>query len=444
MPETRISPARGVALGCLEEIFTQGRTLLELSGMLDDSRLSAQDHALAREIVLGTCRWWGRIRFELVTLAPRLHKFPLVQRILELSVYQLMELERVPDYAVISQAVELTRQQRFEGLTRAVNGILRNYIRQKNDFPYPSVKKNPARHLSVLESHPLWLIERWLELWRGEDVKALAQFNNTRAPLSLRVRTSMEQAVQELEQRGIDYTVDERFPNRIVLQSVHDMPELLLSPHWLVQDGGAMFAALLMDPQPEWKVWDVCAAPGGKTFQLADLSKGKARIFATDKSRTRLEKLKIQQEKLGLQQIETQVLDVRAEQVRLGSRLFDAILLDVPCTGWGTFRRHPDLRWRLQPTDSARLGELGLSLLERVQAYLKPGGVLVYSTCTLSPEENERVVQKFLNRYPKYTIESASEFVSPVFASAVDPEGWIRIMPQRWQLDGAFAVRLRG
>ena len=248
----------------------------------------------------------------------------------------------------------------------------------------------------------------------------------------------MEQAVQELE-RGIDYTVDERFPNRIVLQSVHDMPELLLSP--LARSGcRAMFAALLMILSRNGRC-GMSVPHWGKTFQLADLSR---RDFATDKSRTRLEKLKIQQEKLGLQQIETQVLDVRAEQVRLGSRLFDAILLDVPCTGWGTFRRHPDLRWRLQPTDSARLGELGLSLLERVQAYLKPGGVLVYSTCTLSPEENERVVQKFLNRYPKYTIESASEFVSPVFASAVDPEGWIRIMPQRWQLDGAFAVRLRG
>lgn len=204
-----------------------------------------------------------------------------------------------------------------------------------------------------------------------------------------------------------------------------------------------MLIAPLVGAQPEWRIWDVCAAPGGKTRHLADITDNRAFVLASDRSRERLQSLSEQIQRDGLRCVTVREIDALQQQLPLESEAFDAILVDAPCSGWGTFRRHPDLRWRLQPQDMQKFGRQALQILENVQPYLKEGGVLVYGTCTLSPEENERVVTSFLERHTNYRIESVQPFLPPGLHDTVTQEGFLSIFPPAWDMDGAFAARLR-
>lgn len=440
-----VSPARSAALSVLESVLTDGKTLLDRIPDLNTLCADERDLALARDIVSGTCRWQGRIRYILLQTAPRFDNFPpTIQRILEMSVYQLLYLDRTPDYAVLSEAVELARIRKFAGLASAVNGILRTITRTKGAVVFPDADKDFAAHLAAVHSHPLWLIDRWLSIWPEEEVRSFCEFNNTIAPLSLRARGDRDAATHHLTNQGIAAHSDLRFPNRIVLDSEsHLSQELFEASDWIVQDGAAMLIAPLIDPQPNWKIWDVCAAPGGKMAHLADLTQNQASILASDHSADRLQKVDNLIEKLGIRNATTQKIDALQKLPPLEVAGFDAILVDAPCSGWGTFRRHPDLRWRLQSNDAKKFGKQALQILENVQTYLRVGGVLVYGTCTLSPEENEQVVFAFLEKHPEFGIESTAPFLPDAFLKAQTKEGFLSIFPPEWNMDGAFAARLR-
>ncbi|HQH71827.1 MAG TPA: 16S rRNA (cytosine(967)-C(5))-methyltransferase RsmB [bacterium] len=440
------SPARSGALTVLEEVLTHGKTLLDGLPLLDPACSDPRDLALAREIVSGTCRWLGRVQYVLRHYAARLDQFPpIVQRILELSVYQLLFLDRVPPYAVLSDAVELARERKVPGLAAAVNAILRKVVQEKESHGrVDSTGLDPERFLEAEYSHPAWLVKRWREIWPEEMVDSLCRFNNTRAPLSLRAREDVEAALSELRRRNLPAELDSRVPGCMMIDFPGSAPAGLFDLDlWVAQDGAAMLIAPLVDPQPGWRIWDVCAAPGGKTLHLAGLAGNQAEIVATDVNPSRVDRLRDQVKKNGNRGITVLELDaLRQNPPREGGR-FDAILVDAPCSGWGTFRRHPDLRWRLQPGDMVRFGTQAARLLERVQRRLKPGGVLVYSTCTLSPEENEDVVTGFLRSHPEFTLEPVDAWLPPAMAKAMNPGGCLEVFPPVWNLDGAYAARLR-
>ncbi|MEW6237895.1 MAG: 16S rRNA (cytosine(967)-C(5))-methyltransferase RsmB [Candidatus Omnitrophota bacterium] len=445
MPKKPPSPARCAALFVLDKVLTEERILLEVLPALEEQCRDARDLALAREIVSGTCRWLGRIRHVLRYAAKNFDGLPdAVKRILELSVYQLFFLDRAPAYAVLSDAVELTRRRRLPALASAVNAILRRLQREVDVIPYPKREENLAVHLAAHHSHPQWLVERWLDLWGEEETEAFCRFNNERAPLSLRLRGNETAALEKLRSLEIVFERDERFPNRIqIAPDQHLKPDALQCEEWAVQDGAAMLVPMLLAPKAGWKIWDVCAAPGGKTFFLADMMGNQGEIAASDRSELRLDLLRDQQKRFSLSCIKPLLLDVLRGDPPAGFGDFDAILLDAPCTGWGAFRRHPDLRWRLRPEEEKHSAEQAQRMLGKVHPYLKPGGVLVYSTCTLSPEENEKTVERFLNRHPSYEIEPAAPFLPEALCETTAVEGWMRLVPQRWNLDGAFAARLR-
>ncbi|MBD3265337.1 16S rRNA (cytosine(967)-C(5))-methyltransferase RsmB [bacterium] len=445
MGKKPISPARTGAIRVLEQVLTRGDTLLDALPGLDEHCSDPRDLALARDIVMGTCRRLGKIRHVLGHAAAKFDKFPHpVKRILEMSVYQLLFLDRVPAYAVISEAVELTRSRGMRNLTRPVNGILRTISRETGGFPAPAKEEGFVQYLSIEQSHPAWLIGEWLERWNEEDVEALCRYNNTQAPLSLRIRGSFEEAVRVLEQNGIAYERDERFSNRLSIPAEAAMgKEWLEKDGWVVQDGAAMLVAQVAGARPGQRIWDVCAAPGGKTFYLADVMKDEGMILATDKSEGRMQRLLARKEKLGLTCITCKAMDALQDRLLADTPPFDVILVDVPCTGWGTFRRHPDLRWRLTPDDSPRLGDMAFNLLEGVKGHLKPGGVLVYSTCTLSLRENGDVVTKFIYNNPDFVLDSVETFLPEAFQGTVSKDGWMEIFPPKWGLDGAFAARIR-
>lgn len=444
MANPSISPARKAALIVLEQVLTRGETILESLSTLENQGSDPRDAALTREIIFGTCRWLGPLRSALKVHAPKLEKFPPpIQRILEMAAYQLLYLDRVPVYAVISEAVNQARWRKFPRLTGAVNAILRALAKSATQAP-PAVSLSPIHQLVQTHSHPVWLVEQWLSIWDEADVETLCQYNNTRAELSLRLRVPYEQAAERLNQMRLAFTRDERFPNRITLlpdQSID--ARFFEDSSWVVQDGAAMLVALAASAKPGQRVWDVCAAPGGKTFALADQMKGEGEIIASDKNPSRLQKVQDQIKRLGLAMVRPHVFDALKDRTPPGGGLFDLIVLDVPCSGWGTFRRHPDLRWRLQPEDSPRLATMALQMLENTANYLRPDGVLVYSTCTLSPEENEGVVRQFLAAHPEFSIEPLGPVIPAPFLSAVQKEGWLRVFPPQWNLDGAFAARMR-
>lgn len=439
-----VSPARSVALDILDRVLTHNESLMEALSGMDHDALGSKDAALAREIVSGTCRWLLKVRYYLDHLAKKYDDFPpLVQRILEMSLYQLLFLNRIPRYAIVAEAVQLTKTKNFTGLASAVNAILRSFLREKDRIRLPLRKEGIPLHLSVLHSHPSWIIEKWLQQWDVDELVELLTFNNTIAPLSLRVRGAMNTAINALQKKNIPYVVDERFTNRLELDSSSAEPELFESNNWVAQDGAAMLIAPILKPKQGWKVWDVCAAPGGKSIHLVDLARKKISLVSTDKSEDRLQKLQEQIEKFKIECIDCKVLDVIEDKIPFKNSTFDAILVDAPCSGWGTFRRHPDLRWRQQKEDIDKFADQAFEMLKKVHPCLKSGGILVYSTCTLSREENQMVIERFLAEFPKYTIQSVTPFIPKAFEEAVDEQGFLQIWPHKWQLDGAFAARLQ-
>jgi 16S rRNA (cytosine967-C5)-methyltransferase len=445
MAKPTISPARQFALLVLENVLSRGETLLETLPVIEEKCADPRDRALAREISLGTCRRLGTIRYILDNLAAKFDKFPHpIQRILEMSAYQLLYLEKVPAYAVISEAVNLARYRQMHKLTGAVNGILRTISRDPHAFPPPKKDDDFAAHLSVAESHPAWLIQEWLTIWDKSKVESLCKFNNTHAAVSLRYRTSVSEIEPLLNTFNISYTVDERLPHCLQLEAGSQIkPELFGHGELVAQDPAAMLAASITGAKPGDTIWDICAAPGGKTFYMADQMKNQGKILATDKSEVRLQRLIEQQKQLNITCIETLKMDVVNDSLPLDFTEFDAILVDAPCTGWGTFRKHPDLRWRLHSGDSERLGLLSLQMLEQVKLKVRNGGVLVYSTCTLSPNENEGVVEKFLAKNPNFEIEPVDTLIPGPFREAITSQGFLSLFPPLWNLDGAFAARLK-
>ncbi len=441
----KISPARLNAVSAIEQILTHKRKLDDVLPLLEESCRDGRDRGLAREIVSGTCRQLGWIDYVIKLYAKNFENFPsVIQRILESSTYQLLFLDRVPAYAVVSDAVELVRYHKGGKLSSAVNGILRNIERNKAEIPIPDRKRDFDTYLSVVHSHPKWFVKRCRQLWPNEEVESFLRYNNERAPLSLRVRKDRKTVFECLLNHEISSKVDERFEDIITVDSSFSPSrDFFDSTEWGIQDGAASLPARLLSDLSNGRIWDACAAPGGKTLQIADLLNKQCKIVATDCSENRLKRLHDRLERLEIACVETRQLDLLKEKPPFESEMFDAILLDVPCSGWGTFRRNPDLRWHLQSRDSYKFGKQAYHFLEKAAPFAAVGGIIVYSTCTLSPEENEQVVEAFLDSHPHFEKQTVTRFLNEPFHKAVTPEGFLRIDPHRWNLDGAFAARLR-
>ena len=437
--------AREAAFQVLHEVLTHGKVLDEVLSGVDEAGLDPRDRALVQELVFGVCRRLGQIRYALTRFARRWERIPAkVQRIMEMSAYQLLHLERVPAYAVVSEAVELTNRLHDSKLGGMVNAVLRALDREQKTLPYPDRQEDFIRYLSICHSHPAWLVEKWLSLWSPDKVETLCEFNNTKAPLTLRLRGDPNQAREALERCGVSFHEENRITGMVVVDAFPPGDVAWLEQeHWVVQDPVMALVAAALDPRPGWRVWDVCAAPGGKTFHLADWMQEEGLVVATDRSAKRLDRLRNRQKQLRIESVRSLVLDPLQDPIPLDFGPFDAILVDASCTGWGTFRRNPDLRWRLTSNDSTRLGEQAVQLLHRVESQVRRGGILLYSTCTLSPDENEHVIERFLHAHPCYALESLAGFLPDAFDGALTEMGAFRGFPPDPDMDGAFMARMR-
>ena len=356
--------------------------------------------------------------------------------LLRLGAYQLLFMGSVPPYAAIAQSVELAKRRHGIGASKLANAVLRRIDRERDQL---QVTKPTERidALALEYSHPRWIVARWLARWGEPDTRRLLEANNREAPLVARpYHVVREQLEAMLESAGVHVEDAPLVRDSIVLSSpVSSLTELGAFRKGLfhLQDPASTLVTQYASFPDGASVADLCAAPGGKTIEL---SRRAAVVYASDASPTRMERVISNLKRLEITNVEVIVADARVPATRQA----DAVLADVPCTGTGTFRRHPDARWRLKPSDLAVLGALQRTILRAAAESVRPGGLLVYSTCSLEPEENDAQVDAFLQERKDFHLEPPPEGVVP--ATTLDA-GRLRVLPQHHGTDGAFAARLR-
>ena len=399
--------------------------------------LDARDRRWTRELVYGMLRHRAaidailseRVRGGLVRLDPD------VIDLLRLGVYQLLYMGSVPAYAAIAQTVELAKRRHGLGASKLVNAVLRRTDRERENLTRAQ-PSDAVEALALKYSHPRWLITRWIERFGEQDTERLLTLNNVEAPVIIRPYGIVrEQLEAMMEAAGVHVAEAPYARDSIAISGGTTFTELgaFKKGLFFVQDPAAtlvtMYAAIPVDAT----VADLCAAPGGKALEL---SRTASRVAASDKSFARLQRLLANQKRLESLNVYPFVGDARQPAIKP----VDVVLIDVPCTGTGTFRRHPDARWRIKVSDFAVMSQLQRSIMRAAAEVVTPGGLLVYSTCSLEPEENDAQVDWFLSENLNFVLEPPPE---GVLAPELIDGGKLRVLPQRHGTDGAFAARLR-
>ena len=430
-----VTDARGAAAETLADL--RAGVLLDAAFDRRTAALDARDRRWTRELVYGLlrCRSWldavigDRVHGGLARLDPDLTD------LLRLGAQQLFHMGSVPPYAAIAQTVELAKHRHGIGASKLANAVLRRLDRERDDL-HLQPPSDPIAALALRESHPRWLVARWAARWGADATGALLAANNQPAPLVVRpFGVVREQLEAMLEASGVVVTEAPLVADSLQLDGGTGLRELGAFQQGLffVQDPAATLVTQYAAIPRLARVADLCAAPGGKTVELARTAQF---VVAADASFARLGRLRETISRLELRNVHPLVGDARATALMP----LDAVLVDAPCTGTGTFRRHPDARWRLTPNDIAVLAAAQRSILHAAAAVVAPGGLLVYSTCSLETEENDAQVETFLSDHPDFVLEPPPEGAVP---AAVLDAGRLRVLPHRHGTDGAFAARMR-
>ncbi|MDZ7264991.1 MAG: 16S rRNA (cytosine(967)-C(5))-methyltransferase RsmB, partial [candidate division KSB1 bacterium] len=396
-----------------------------------------------QEVFFGVLRWQLRLDWIIsqfydgdYTKAPA-----NIRHILQLSFYQLLYLDKIPDYAVIHEAVKLAKKIRGDYWGKKINAILRAFQRNRDQIRWPDRSVAPIDSIAIEYSHPHWLVQRWMEQWGLEETIALCQADNQTPQISLRVnrlknsRHELQKMLASLQIEALpspyldDFLIAERLPE---LSNFSPFQQGLFT----VQDVSAGLACRLLAPEAGERILDLCAAPGGKTTYLAELMGDRGIIVAVDRYFNRLQLVSNSVQRLRLKSVQL----VQADGTQFACQPVDRILLDAPCSGLGVLAKRVDLRWKRTAAAIDELADLQLRLLENAGQLLKTGGVLVYCTCTIEPAENEQVISRFLTRHKEFEIERATEPIAP---ELITKEGFISTRPQRDGMDGSFAARLK-
>jgi 16S rRNA (cytosine967-C5)-methyltransferase len=418
-----------------------------LHRVLDSTSLTKGERSLATELVYGTVRRKRSLAALIPVLVTQKSRQlpPKLTVILQLGLYQLRYLDRVSSSAAVSSTVELAKQNGFSGLSGFVNALMRQYTRLQATGVDPLASStDPVVRLGVLHSYPDWIVKLWIEQYGVEEAEKLCIWFNHSPSIDLRInplQSSLEQVKLELETIGIAGDRVLELPQTLRLSGnigkIEDLPGFT-NGWWSVQDTSAQLVSYLLDPQPGETIIDACAAPGGKTTHIAELMQDRGKIWACDLKASRLKKVKQNQERLNLRSIE--ICEGDSRNLPQFNNIADRILLDVPCSGLGTLHRHADARWHQTPDSVAELSRIQQELLESAISWVKPEGILVYSTCTLHPLENEKAIAAFLSRHQDWQIAPPpSTFPQGLVSST----GEIKILPHQLSLDGFFMVRLR-
>lgn len=430
----------------MEKSTSFADTLVDRELSTDD--LQGPDRGFLTELVFGVLRRRSTLDYLIDCYATqksvKLERSVLI--LLRLGLYQIYFLDRVPVSAAVNETVHLVK--RFIPRAAAFsNAVLRRAVRERDAVPWPDRKSDPAGFVAVRHASPHWLVEQWTGQVGPDEVESLASIMSSPPPLTLRTNTlkiSREDLLALLTEKGVQAQATSFSPFGV--QVLVPTPPTLLPGFsdglFTVQDESSQLASLFLFPLPGEAILDLCAAPGGKATHLAQLMEDRGAILACDRDERKLRLVRESATRLGISIIETRKIDASMPLAELHGRRFDRILLDVPCTGLGVLRRNPEAKWRLRTADPARMAVLQGAILRNAVEFLADDGVLLYSTCSTSVEENEQVINDFVSERNDFMVENLQRLF-PELSRLCTDRGFFRGWPHRHGMDGFFAARLR-
>ena len=440
---------RELILGILLEVNKEGQySHLVIRSTLEKYQyLEKQERAFITRVCEGTLEYKLRLDYILnqFSTVPAEKMKPVIRELLRSSVYQILYMDSVPDSAVCNEAVKLARRKGFYNLTGFVNGVLRKIAREYGSIRFPG-KEEPEEYLSVIYSMPKWLVQRFLEQYGFEKTEKMLEAFLKEKPTTIRIREYLVEKEAVLESLKSQKVTVEKAPyveNAYYVKDYDYLPALdaFRVGSIQVQDVSSMLVGDIAAPKEGDYVIDLCAAPGGKTLCIADKLKGTGRVDARDISRTKTDYIRenaIRQNFLNVVVTEKDATQLDSDSLEKA----DIVLADVPCSGLGVMGRKTDIKYKLNPAKIQELAGLQREILEQASTYVKPGGTLIYSTCTIGKEENQDNVEWFLEHYP-YELESLDPYLCEELRSETTKKGYLQLLPGVHQCDGFFIARLK-
>lgn len=441
---------REVALKTIYDINEKSAySNIAINKNLEDRNLKDVDKAFITELVYGTIKWKLTIDWIIGCFSSvKLRKIsPWILNILRLGVYQLLYTDKVPESAACNESVLLAKRYGHAASSGFVNGVLRSIARNKSSIRYPDRTSETIKYLSIRYSHPEWMVESWLKRYGLEFTEKLLESNNGLPELTVRVntlKTDVEGLVSELKEEGIETERTKYLSEALALKNPSAISHLNSFKKGLfqVQDQSSMLVARILDPAPGEMVMDVCSAPGGKSTHIAQLMEDKGVVISRDIHEHKIRIIEDTAKRLGITIIKAEMYDaVKIDNNYIGKA--DRVLVDAPCTGFGIIRRKPDIKWSRSSGDTKEIKDLQYRILTAASSYVKPGGCLVYSTCTIEPDENENRIKDFISKNSGFEMEDITSLLPAELRSDESQSGFIQLYPNVHGIDGFFIARMR-
>ena len=436
--------ARGSAIMILSR-FERSDAYLEklIDHEIRAKNFSQLDKSLLYEIVHGVIRWRWKLDYILTGFyhGDYMKCLNIVKNALRLALYQIMFLDKVPDSAAVNESVEIIKKIQGDKIAGIVNAVLRNITRNIDNIRYPDKDEDVSYHLSVMFSYPRWMVRKWLDRFGHEETEKLLEANNRKPDITIRLnsmKTDLNEIENELKKLDVNFQksiiINQSLRLHLLKRDITTLDIFKLGKI-SVQDESASLAVVLASPEPGSRVLDICAAPGGKSFFCAEIMGDNGSITSIDKYSSKVKILEDSIARLGYKSITAMAGD--AAKITFDEK-FDLVIADVPCSGLGTIAKKPDIKWKREREDVVNIAKTQRKIIENAAEQVAPNGVLLYSTCTIEPEENQDVINWFLENHPEFSLDRAEKYI-PV---ELTKDGFMQTFPHIHNIDGAFAARL--
>lgn len=440
---------REVALKVLYDVNENGAySNISLNKYIEGNELRDIDKAFITDLVYGTIKWRLKIDWIIQQFSSvKLKKIsPWIMNILRLGVYQLLYTDKIPESAACNESVNLSKKYGHSSSRGFVNAILRNISKSRDKINYPDKDRELSQYLSVMYSHPEWMVKEWLNNFGIEFTEDLLNSNNEIPDFTIRTNTlriSIEQLIDNFNGFGIEAKRGKYVGEALVIKNPSSITRLeaFKKGYFQVQDESSMLVSKVLDPKPGELVIDVCSAPGGKSTHIAQIMQNKGVVIARDIHEHKIKIINDSSKRLGLDIIKAELFDAAKTDENLIGKA-DCVLVDAPCSGLGIIRRKPDIKWARNINDKKEITELQFKILNASSKYLKSGGTMVYSTCTIGNEENEGLVGEFLKLNRDFELIDISSVVPDGLRKKSTYDGYIQLFPNIDDLDGFFMAKM--
>ncbi|NSW90823.1 MAG: 16S rRNA (cytosine(967)-C(5))-methyltransferase RsmB [Firmicutes bacterium] len=444
--------SREAALKILFDINEKGAySNITINKYLNNPAFREVDKVFITGLVYGTVKWKLAIDWVIAEFSniPLKKLSPWILNILRLGIYQLLYTNRIPESAACNESVKLALKYGHHASSGYVNGVLRNVARRRTEIKYPDRNKEPVRYLSIKYSHPEWMVKYWINLFGEDFTESLLESNNKNPDFTVRVNTikiTKHEFMRKMNEEGIAYLKGRYIDNAFIINNPTAITgsELFRAGYFQVQDEASMLVSQVLDPAPGELVMDVCAAPGGKSTHIAEIMENKGLVISRDIHEHRIKLINEAATRLGVNIIKAELHDATLLDPAYIMKAH-RVLVDAPCTGLGIIRRKPEIKWSRALEDKKEIKGLQLKILKTSAEYVKPGGVLVYSTCTIGSDENIEVVREFLesNTNSEFQMMEFDKLLPSGLSRETAKVGYVQLFPNIDNTDGFFIAKMR-